>query len=269
MAQPLYLQIADDLEEQIRSGVLSPGSQLPTEDDLRDKYRSSRNTVRDAIKRLVGQGLVETRPGQGTFVTTKVDPFVTVLTGDPGVGEGGTSYLSEVNAFHRKPATTTPRVEVQTAAPEVITRRLRVPSGTQLISRHERRSIDDLPWSLQTSFYPMEFNARGATRLLMAEDITQGAVRYLAETIGLVQIGYRDWITARRPDSNEQSFFRISHDSTVFEIFRTGFDQHKKPMRVTVTVFPTDRNQFIVNVGDDLPDPRYDEGPQDQERPGS
>jgi len=29
-------------------------------------------------------------------------------------------------------------------------------------------------------------------------------------------------------------------------------------MRVTVTVFPTDRNQFIVNVGDDLPDPRYD-----------
>src|SRR5579871_5224404 len=110
MPQPLYLQIADELEEQIRSGVLSPGSQLPTEDDLRDKYRSSRNTVRDAIKRLVGQGLVETRPGQGTFVTTKVDPFVTVLTGAPGVGEGGTSYLSEVNAFHRKPATTTPRV---------------------------------------------------------------------------------------------------------------------------------------------------------------
>ena len=82
MPQPLYLQIADELEEQIRSGDLSPGSQLPTEDDLRDKYRASRNTIRDAIKRLVGQGLVETRPGQGTFVTTKVDPFVTVLTGN-------------------------------------------------------------------------------------------------------------------------------------------------------------------------------------------
>jgi GntR family transcriptional regulator len=262
MPQPLYLQIADELEEQIRSGDLSQGSQLPTEDDLRDKYRASRNTVRDAIKRLVGQGLVETRPGQGTFVTTKVDPFVTVLTGDPGVGEGGTSYLSEVDASHRRPFITTPRVEVQTA-PEAITRRLRVPSSTQLISRHERRYIDDLPWSLQTSFYPMEFITRGATLLLMAEDIRQGAVRYLAETIELKQIGYRDWITARRPDTNEQSFFRISHDSTVFEIFRTGFDQHKNPMRVTVTVFPTDRNQFIVNVGDDLPDPRYDDGLRD------
>lgn len=155
---------------------------------------------------------------------------------------------------------TTPRVEMQTA-PEEITKRLRVPSGTQLISRHERRYIDDLPWSLQTSFYPMEFNTRGATRLLMAEHIPQGAVRYLAETIGLEQVGYRDWITARRPDSNEQRFFRISHDSTVFEIFRTGFDQHNKPMRVTVMVFPADRNQFIVNVGDDLPDPRYDDPP--------
>ena len=53
----------------------------------------------------------------------------------------------------------------------------------------------------------------------------------------------------------------------MFEIFRTAFDQHKKPMRVTVTVFPTDRNQFIVNVGDDSPTrgtkrPReYDEEP--------
>ena len=83
-------------------------------------------------------------------------------------------------------------------------------------------------------------------------------MRYLAETIGLRQVGYRDWITARNPDGNEQAFFRISHDATVFENFRTAFDQHKKAMRVTVTVFPTDRNQFIVNVGE-VPDPRYDE----------
>ncbi len=66
----------------------------------------------------------------------------------------------------------------------------------------------------------------------------------------LNQVGYRDWITARTPDLNEQNFFRIQHDATVFEVFRTGFDQNRKPMRVTVMVFPADRNQFIVNVGD-------------------
>jgi GntR family transcriptional regulator len=268
MAQPLYLQIADELEDQIKSGDLSPGSQLPTEDDLRDRYRASRNTVRDAIKRLVDQGLVETKPGQGTFVTKPQTPFVTVLTAYPkvSVGEGAT-YLDDVSAEDREASTSVPQVELQTTAPAEVTRRLRVPKATQLISRHQKRYIDNLPWSLQTSFYPMEF-AGDAPRLLLSEDITEGAVSYLRETIGLTQIGFRDWITARRSDGNEQRFFRIPRGSTVFEIFRTGFDQHKNPMRVTVTVYPTDRNQFIVNVGDDLPDPRYDDL-QDQQSPGS
>jgi hypothetical protein len=34
----------------------------------------------------------------------------------------------------------------------------------------------------------------------------------------------------------------------VFEIFRTGYDQRGKPMRLTVTVCPTDCNYFVVVV---------------------
>jgi GntR family transcriptional regulator len=257
--QPMYQQIAEDLRKKIDSGQYAQGSQLPTELDLRAEYGASRNTVRDAIKRLTGLGLIETRPGQGTFVTLIVEPFVTVLTGDPKSGDGGdegASYLSQVSAEHRTPFETLPKVAVQTSH-EGITRRLRVPLATQVVSRHQERFIDGVPWSLQTSFYPFDFITRGATRLLMPEDIDGGTVSYLAETIELRQIGYRDWITVRSPDENEQQFFKISHDATVFEIFRTAFDQHKTPMRVTVTVFPTDRNQFIVNVGDELPAPQY------------
>jgi GntR family transcriptional regulator len=102
----------------------------------------------------------------------------------------------------------------------------------------------------------MEFITKGATRLLMADDIAEGAVRYLAETIGVTQVGYRDWITVRVPDANEQVFFGLAHDAAVFEVFRTGFDQTGTPLRVTVTVRPADRNQFIVNVGD-VPDAEY------------
>ena len=261
MAQPMYQQIAEDLRKQIDGGALERGGQLPTELELRERYNASRNTIRDAIKRLISLGLVETRPGQGTFVTTKVDPFVTTLTANPnkGVGGGeGATYLSQVSATHRKPYATTPKVEVQTP-PEEISRRLRIAPGAQVVSRHQERYIDDIAWSLQTSFYPMEFITRGATQLLMAQDIPEGAVRYLASTIGIRQVGYRDWITARLPDDNEQRFFGIGHDLTVFETFRTAFDQNRTPMRLTVTVFPTDRNQFIVNVGTDVPDPRYDE----------
>ena len=254
--QPMYQQIAEKLRAQIESGELAPGDQLPTELELRDRYSSSRNTIRDAIKRLTSQGLVETRPGQGTFVTRRVDPFVTVLTGNPGRGsDEGVWFLSEVNKNHRRPNVTLPKVEIQVPPAEIL-RRLRVPPRTQVVSRHESRFIDDIPWSLQTSFYPMDFVTKGAVQLLIAEHIDGGAVRYLAETIGVRQIGYRDWITARVPDGNEQSFFELAHDATVFEIFRTGFDETGTPLRVTVTVFPADRNQFIVNIGE-VPDPEY------------
>jgi GntR family transcriptional regulator len=256
--QPMYQQIAEDLRKQIDDGTLAPGSQLPTEIELREQYGASRNTIRDAVKRLSSQGLIETKPGQGTFVTTRIDPFVTVLTANPnerGMGEGST-YVFKASAENREASMTTPKVEIQSAA-TAIAARLRVAPGTQVVSRHQERFIDGFPWSLQTSFYPMEFITHGATRLLMAVDIQEGTVRYLGDTLGLSQIGYRDWITARTCDTVEQGFFRIPHDSTVFEIFRTAFDQNKNPMRVTVTVFPTDRNQFIVDVGDDLPDPQY------------
>jgi GntR family transcriptional regulator len=83
-------------------------------------------------------------------------------------------------------------------------------------------------------------------------------VQYIQERLGLKQAGYRDWITVRAPDVNELTFFRIPGDGRVpvFEIFRTAFDESGNPMRVTVSVFPADRNQFIVNVGI-LPAPQF------------
>ena len=266
--QPMYQQIAEELRKRIElgatlpltidsPGALRPGDQLPTELELRDVYSASRNTVRDAIKRLISQGLVETKPGQGTFVTRMINPFVTVLSGDPEAPHGaeGATYLSEVQGDHREASVSGPKVEILAASLEV-SRRLRVAPNTQVVSRHQTRQIDNTPWSMQTSFYPMDFISKGAERLLMADDITEGAVRYIRNAIGIRQVGWRDWITARNPDLNEQAFFQLAHDATVFENFRTAFDQDGKPLRVTVTVFPVDRNQFIYDVGQ-VPEPEY------------
>ena len=260
MAQPMYQQNAEDLRSQIESGALPAGKQLPTELQLRERYSASRNTIRDAIKRLTSLNLVETKPGQGTFVVKKIDPFVTTLSADPATGFGGgegASFLSEVGSRDRSAEHTVPKVEVQAPAPE-IARRLGTAPGTQVVSRHQARYIDGIPWSLQTSFYPFEFVTSGkAPLLLMAKDLEQGVVDYLEQTLGIKQVGYRDWITARAPDQNEQKFFGLTHDASVFEVFRTAFDQAGKPMRVTVTVCPADRNQFIINIGV-LPDVQYD-----------
>jgi GntR family transcriptional regulator len=258
MAPPLYQQIADDLRNKIDSGEIPAGEQIPTEGDLQKIYNASRNTIRDAIKRLVSLGIVQTRPGQGTFVVEAINPFVTTLSAPAGSGFGGgegATYLSQVGEQHRKPLVSSPRVEVQVPARQIALR-LRIAPDVQVVSRHQERYVDETPWSLQTSFYPMEF-ALKAPRLMMAGDIDEGAMSYLEAVEGIKQVGYRDWITARTPDVNEQSFFGIEHDATVFEIFRTAFDAAGRPVRVTVTVFPADRNQFIVNVGD-VPGPQYE-----------
>ena len=158
MAEPKYRAIADKLRQEIEAGQLAPGSQLPTELELQDRFIASRNTVRDAIRSLANLGLVVARPGQGTFVTERIDPFVTTLSADAETGFGGgegTTYLSEVSRAHREPFMSEPRVEIQLAAGEIASR-LRVGEGTQLISRHQQRLIDNLPWSLQTSFYPCD-----------------------------------------------------------------------------------------------------------------
>ena len=111
---------------------------------------------------------------------------------------------------------------------------------------------------MQTSFYPRRFALKGAERLLDNEDIEEGTVKYLEDTLQLTQVGYRDWITVRAPKEDEVGFFELPPDGRVpvFEIFRTAFDQNGKPIRVTVTIFPVDRNQFIIDVGK-VPSPQY------------
>jgi DNA-binding GntR family transcriptional regulator len=253
--QPMYRYIADDLRAQIKDGMLAPNDKLPTEGDLSDKYEASRNTVREAIRRLTDEGLLESRPGQGTFVARQVDPFVTVLTADPKTGFGGgdgAAYLSEVRGKHREPNSSVPKVEVVAVSSDVA-RLLNIPQGSQVVSRSQDRYIDDIPWSRQTTFYLMDFITKGATNLLMAVDIQGGAVQYLADEIGIKQTGYRDWITGRLATEEEQAFFGIGHNAAVFVDSRVAFDQNNHPMRLTVTIFPVDRNQLIVNVGPNVP----------------
>jgi len=248
----MYRQIAEDLRRQIETGDLPPGSQLRTELELREKYDASRNTVRDAIKWLATRGLVETRPGQGTFVVEKIIPFITILTGDPENASGGEgdTYTQEVTAQLRQPASAPPQVGIQ-KADSMVAADLRLPEGETVISRHQQRFIDGTPWCLQTSFYPMRLVEQGAVRLLQAPDIWEGTVAYLREALEIEQAGYRDILIVRAPDETETRFFRLPDDGrvSVIETRRTAYDEQGTPVRLTVTAYPADRNQFSLEVG--------------------
>jgi GntR family transcriptional regulator len=257
VTEPMYRQIAQDLRQQIESGGLPSGGRLPTEQQLSEKYQASRNTVRDAIKWLTRRTLVETKPGQGTFVAKRPTPFVITLGTDQETGLGGgegKAAFSEVEQRCRMASRSKLKVEIQNASGD-INEHLRVPKGTPVISRRQERYIDDAPWSLQTTLYPMELVTRGAVALLAAEDIPGGAVAYLEETLGLVHVGYRDRILVRAPREEESKFFDLPDDGlvSVVSLIRTGYQKGEDgpvPFRVTITALPADRNQFVINVGD-------------------
>jgi GntR family transcriptional regulator len=251
MAGPLYRQIADHLRRRIEAGELAQGMQVPTEDQLMASYHASRNTVRGALKELTTRGLVYTLHGKGTFVAERVSPIVTTLTTDPKTGRGGGEgliYTAEVAASGRSPSVSDPAVGIRKAGPAVA-RWLRISEDTEVISRHQQRYVDGLPWSLQTSFYPRTLSRR-APRLLDTSDIGEGTVVYLAEC-GIQQAGYQDAIGWRAPDEAETAYFDLPADGhvQVVEIRRIAFDQDANRVRLTVTVYRADRNQFVINVG--------------------
>jgi GntR family transcriptional regulator len=304
MAEPLYRQIAQDLRRKIESGDLAPGARLPNEVEFREEYEVSRNTIRDAIKWLAIRGLVETRPGQGTFVVGQIQPIVTTLSDDrdPEAGmaggegiaafaeieerlkqqreqerrQSGYTNASEVAEPgdgiagappEAKPSATTPTVEVK-GAPDYVAERLRINPGDEVVVRHQQFYIGRTPWSLQTTFYPMELIERGATDLLRARNIEEGTVRYLAGRLNLVQCGSRLRILVRAPNENEARFFGLPDDGrvSVFSLVRTGYEERaddgRYPFRVTFTVLPADRNQFVINRGvvpDELAAPARDQ----------
>ncbi|TIS50219.1 MAG: FadR family transcriptional regulator, partial [Mesorhizobium sp.] len=56
------------LSREIESGELNPGTRLPTEQELSEKFGVSRNVVREAIAQLRADGMIEARQGIGAFV---------------------------------------------------------------------------------------------------------------------------------------------------------------------------------------------------------
>ena len=71
IATPLYKQLEELILDKITSGTLTPGSKLPTENELSEQYHVSRVTVRKAFAALDSQGYLEKKSGKGTFIAEK------------------------------------------------------------------------------------------------------------------------------------------------------------------------------------------------------
>ena len=72
---PAYLQLVDQVKAAAASGSLRAGDSLPSIRPLAEELRLNRNTVAKAYAELENQGVIETIPGKGCFVSGNNSPL--------------------------------------------------------------------------------------------------------------------------------------------------------------------------------------------------
>jgi GntR family transcriptional regulator len=73
--KPVYLQIVDQVKSAAASGALRDGEALPSIRPLAEELRVNRNTIAKAYSELENEGIIETLPGKGCFVTANHSPL--------------------------------------------------------------------------------------------------------------------------------------------------------------------------------------------------
>jgi GntR family transcriptional regulator len=243
MAQAKYQQIADQLRQQIDSGLLPPGERLPSEPDLERQFGASRNTVRLALALLTNQGLVVTRQGLGTFVTEPARPFTALLSRIKGQHAAG-AVLPEVGNAPVEPQMARLIVERAPASPSVA-EKLDIEPGELVVIRRSTGTIGSVPWLMMASYFPVDLAA--GTALEQAGDVPHGSIALLAE-LGFPQTGFSDEIGTRMPNGREFAFFDLSTGTPVLVVNRTAYAK-ERPIRLTRYVYRGDRVRLAHEVG--------------------
>ncbi|MGD6843706.1 FadR/GntR family transcriptional regulator [Bacillus infantis] len=73
MKKKAYETIIDHLQHILFSGAFQPGDRLPTERELAARFKASRTSVREALRQLEAQGLLEIRQGSGSYLKASTE----------------------------------------------------------------------------------------------------------------------------------------------------------------------------------------------------
>lgn len=72
---PLYVQVKKQIMNLIKSGALKVGNKMPTERELSENLKVSRNTISTAYNELEQEGVLKSYQGRGTFVAEEANPW--------------------------------------------------------------------------------------------------------------------------------------------------------------------------------------------------
>jgi GntR family transcriptional regulator len=202
---PLWAQLADDLVRRLEAGAFS--ERFPTEHELLAEYGVSRHTVRDAVRRLRSDGLLQAQRGRGTFVRQgRIDqPLGTLYSLFREVEARGIAQRSLVRV---REVRTDPKVAA----------RLGLDGDAELVFLERLRLADDEPLALDQVWMP-----RHLGEPLLEADLSRTAVYdVLAEQRGVRLTGGRERIGAVVLSPAEQELLGVDGTVAGLAIERTG-----------------------------------------------
>jgi DNA-binding GntR family transcriptional regulator len=229
---PLYFQIAENLKQAISDGTLKPGERLDNELDLTERLGVSRPTVRQAVQRLVDQGLVVRRRGLGTVVLAPRILRSVALT----------SLYDDLAATGRQPATTVLGV-TQLTADEDIAAILSVPAGAAVLSVERLRLADGTPLALMHNYLPA-----GLLKSEPQEAMEKTGLYELLRSQGVHLRAGEQVIGARKATAHEAKLLAAPRGATVLTMTRTTFDQAGKPVEHGSHAYLAERYSFRMTL---------------------
>src|SRR6266403_1497498 len=231
---PLYSRVESVLAADLASGSLPPGSQLPPEDGLIQRFKVSRTTVRKAIQNLIERGLVEVRRGKGTFVTRpKITQELTELTG----------FVEDMQVLGRNPTARLLDKRI-VAADETVALHLALAPGTLVVRLRRARLADGVAMSFDETYLPRDIGEKVADNDLEAEPVF--ALLEEKYDTPLVEAEYK--LEAAAADPVAAQALQVPNGSPIFLIERTSYTTGNRPVDYERLHYRGDLIRFVTRL---------------------
>ncbi len=189
---PLYIQVKNSLHELISSGVWQAGYQMPAESELCRTFQVSRTVVRQALKEMEYEGLIEREQGKGTFVAR---PKI-----DQSLAQRLTGFYQDMVTRGLTPVTRILRQRVASAS-ALVAARLQIAPGSSVVEIHRLRGLQNEPFILDYTYLPYAL-----CPTLVGEDLAhQSLYAVLEQKLGLeIARGHRTLEAVRATEYEAQ-----------------------------------------------------------------
>ena len=229
---PLHLQVENLFRELIEEPNYQKGKLLPKEVEIANQLGISRNTVRQAISKLVIEGLLERKKGVGTKVATQ--NISTQL-------QSWMSFTQEMNqkgiVFKNYEIT----VETVKASEEVATT-LEIKENTEVLKLSRLRGDVDGPFVYFVSWLHPRIG------LTKKEDFTRPLYEIIENDHSIIVDLSREEIKAMSADNFISEKLLLPENDPILERIRKVYDPGKRPIEYCIGYYRADKFSYSIDI---------------------